>query len=204
MIVLNSIIQKSVTTMKRFLCIMTLMVTTVLVAQETWSATFRPTLHFPIKNVLGQSLRIGNGVDVTAGYNVGKQAKIYGGLIWNRFDTDEDFNDENIEFIQRGVVFGGMYFFHLVEDQNNSFYIRAGVTFMDTRSKSLNDNLAINTEWAIGTQLGVGIKITTFENWFLLPELRYGNTSNRFESNGSQNYFSFENISITGGLMYTF
>lgn len=112
--------------MKQLLVIAILCIPTIIIAQETWSVTFSPTLHFPIRKVLGEPLRIGNGVNVTVEHTLGNHIKIYGGTIWNRFDTDQNYDEENIEFIQRGVVLGGMYFFYCLARAKESFLSKSG------------------------------------------------------------------------------
>lgn len=190
--------------MKRLLTLIICIITTSVIAQETWSASFRPSLHLPTREVLNDPLRIGNGVEITASYSVSSQTKIFGGLIWNRYDADRGYNEADIEYIQRGIVLGGMYFFNILPNQKNPLYIKAGLSFMDIKARSLDAALDINTRWAVGTQLGVGIKIASLEKLFILPELSYGTTSNAYDFQGSQRYLSFRNVTISGGLMYVF
>lgn len=190
--------------MKRLLILITCLMTTSLIAQEKWSASFRPSLHFPTRKVLNHPLRIGNGVEVTVGYTVGTQTKIYGGLIWNRYDADRGYNEADIEYIQRGIVLGGMYFFKVLPNQKNPLYIKAGLSFMDVNAQSEDATFDFNTRWALGTQLGVGMKIASLEKLYILPELRFGTTSNAYNFQGSQRYLSFGNVTISGGLMYIF
>jgi hypothetical protein len=190
--------------MKSLLLLVTLLIFSSSLAQETWGVSFSPSLHFPTRKVFENPLRIGNGVDVTVVYSVGNQAKIFTGLIWNRFDRDQGFEEENIEFVQRGVVFGGMYFFKVLPDQKNLFFVRGGLTFMDVKTKSSDATFNVETEWAIGTLFGMGIKIETFKNWYVMPEVRYGSMSNTYDDTGVSRTLSFGHVSITGGLLYTF
>ena len=162
--------------MKRFLILAALLFSIPSGAQETWSITFRPTLDFPNRTVLNAPLRIGNGAHITAEYALEKQLKLYAGLSWNRLDSDQDFNEVDIEFIQRGILLGGMYFLNIAPLQKNPLYLRAGLTFMDIQSRSVDTAFDINTQWALGAQLGVGMKITSFKHWYFLPELQYGYT----------------------------
>jgi opacity protein-like surface antigen len=190
--------------MKRFLQLTILFLSIPVMAQEKWSASFRPTLHFPTKSVLDEPLRIGNGIDITATYFLGKQTKLYTGFVLNNYDTDQDYDEVNIAFTQRGILFGGMYFFNLVSNQKYPLYARAGLTFTDVKSRSVGTTFDIDTKWAFGTQLGIGIKIASLKNWYILPEIRLSNTSHRYTFNGSKGVLSFGSISITGGIMRTF
>ncbi|MFT5752222.1 MAG: hypothetical protein ACI828_000329 [Flavobacteriales bacterium] len=190
--------------MKSLLLLALLMIFSTAIAQETWSVSFSPSLHFPTRKVFKNPLRIGNGVDVTVAYSLGNQSKIFAGFIWNRFDRDQGFEEENIEFVQRGVVFGGMYFFKVVPNQKSPFYVRGALTFMDVKARSANDTFNVETQWGIGTLFGLGVKIETFKNWYVMPELRYGNMSNEYDDRGAARNLSFGHVSITGGLMYAF
>lgn len=190
--------------MRKVLQLSVICMSTVLFAQEKWAVAVRPTLHFPTRKVLDEPLRIGNGIDVTGVYSLGERTDIYGGLIWNRYDTDEAFNEEDIEFIQKGVQLGGMVFFNIFKDQKNPFYVRAGVTVMDVKVTSALSDFNFKTPIAVGTHLGFGMKIVSLGKWHVLPEIRFSNTSHRSEGDTVNGNLSFGAISITGGLRRRF
>lgn len=174
------------------------------IAQERWAVEVRPTLHFPTRKVLGEPLRIGNGIDVIGVYRLGERTDIHAGLIWNRYDTDEGFNEEDIEFIQKGIQLGGMVFFNIFKDQKNPFYARAGVTVMDVKVTSALSDFNFKTPIAVGTHLGFGMKIVSLGKWHVLPEIRFSTTSHRSEVATVNRNLSFRAISITGGLRRRF
>ncbi|AEE20318.1 hypothetical protein JM84_2343 [Dokdonia sp. Hel_I_63] len=171
---------------------------------QVWSVELRPTLHIPTREVANQKLRIGNGLELTGVLSIGKRTDLYGGLIWNRFDTDEGFEESDIEFIQKGFLFGGMVSFSILESQKNPFYVRAGLTLMTVDTERTEGNFIIKTDPAIGTHLGLGMKIISLGNWHVLPEVRYGNSSHRYQEAGEYRHISFGNISITAALRRSF
>ncbi|WP_298327492.1 hypothetical protein [uncultured Dokdonia sp.] len=171
---------------------------------QVWSVELRPTLHIPTREVANQKLRIGNGLELTGVLSIGKHTDVYGGLIWNRFDTDEGFEESDIEFIQKGFLFGGMVSFSILESQKNPFYVRAGLTLMTVDTERTEGNFIIKTDPAIGTHLGLGMKIISLGNWHMLPEVRYENSSHRYHEAGEYRHISFGNISITAALRRSF
>ena len=189
--------------MKNIIQLILLLITVSSYAQ-VWSVELRPTLHIPTREVLNQPLRIGNGLEVTGVLSIGKRTDVYGGLIWNRFDTDEGFEESDIEFIQKGFLFGGMVSFSIIETQRNPFYVRAGFTLMTVDTERTEGNFIIKTDPAIGTHLGLGMKIISLGKWHVLPELRYGNSSHRYQEAGEYRYLSFGNISITAAIRRSF
>lgn len=177
---------------------------TMMTAQEGWSVTIRPSIHIPTKEVLGDPLRLGNGLDVTALRMLNQKVGIYGGLIWNRFDRDEDFLEDDIEYIQRGFTLGGLYSFKVLKKIENPFYLRAGLQIMDARTNSPNPSLNINAEWSVGAQLGLGMKIKSLGRLHIVPEVRYNTISNNDSFNGNERSLTFSSIAITVGISYSF
>lgn len=174
------------------------------VAQEKWSITFRPSLHFPKNKVFNVPLRLGNGADLNIVYSYNLQSKFYTGLTHNQYDTDENYEEENINLRHRGMHLGYMYFFTLLHEQKSPFYLRAGMTYTSIKTTSREENFNIGTDWSIGTQLGIGWKVQPSVNWFILPELQYSNFSNAYILNGQKSYINLSHMSISIGLMHSF
>lgn len=190
--------------MRNYILLFLLVMGFFTVAQEKWSATFRPTLHIATRNVFHEPLRLGNGADITVSYALKTQFTFYAGITYNIFDTDDNYDEENIELKQYGATLGGLYFFNLSHDQRSEFYIRAGIMVTDIESRSVNDAFDINTDWAIGTQLGIGWKLEPSQNWFILPEMRYSNSSNAYSLGDEHGHIRLSYISITAGIMHSF
>lgn len=190
--------------MKKLLTAALLLLSSVVMAQENWSITFRPTLHIATNNVYHQSWRLGNGVSFTGEYKISRTVMLYAGVTWNRFDTDENFDEENIALTQRGLLTGGMYFFKLMPQQNSSFYARAGISYTYLKSESRDNAFNVSTPWALGTQVGLGWKLEPSKNWFVMPELQYAHTKNPYSLDGVQQDLRLSYISITVGIMHAF
>lgn len=173
-------------------------------AQENWSVSFRPSLHIATRNIYSQPLRLGNGAAVTAAYALNKNVGLYSGFTWNRFDTNENYDEDNIDFTQRGLIAGGLYYFKITPQQYSSFYIRGGTMYANIKSQSANTIFEHTTKWALGTQLGLGWKLEPSKNWFFLPEIQYASSSNAYTFNGSQQDITLSYVSITVGVMYGF
>lgn len=179
-------------------------VAAVSLAQEKWALEIRPTLHFPTREVIDKPLRIGNGIDLIGVYRLGERTDVYSGLIWNRYDTDEGYNEENIDFTEKGVQLGAMFNFDVFEKQKNPFYVRTGMTVMDVKVISSLSEFNFKTDIAVGAHLGFGMKIVALGKWHVLPEIRFSTTSYRYKLVGMNRNLAFGAISITGGLRRRF
>lgn len=190
--------------MKNGVLLLLLMVGFFTVAQENWSFTFRPSLHFPTREVFNEPLRLGNGFDITADYTLNKHSHVYAGWTYNVFDTDEDFEEENINLKHSGLMAGALYYFNVYKNQKSPFYIRAGITYTSIDADSENRDFIIETDWSIGTQLGIGWKLQPTQNWFFLPELRYSSFSNAYEFDNTKSYVNLTHVTFSLGLMHSF
>lgn len=122
--------------MKKISLLLMFMIGSTCFSQERWNVTFRPSLHIPTAEVFNRPLRIGNGLDLTAGYRWTDPFQLYAGLTYNLFDNEEDPEEQTIELKQLGVLIGGRYFFKLLRNQNSPFYLRAGLMFSAIASKN--------------------------------------------------------------------
>lgn len=190
--------------MRKVFQIFVICISTLSLAQEKWAVEVRPTLHFPTRKVLNEPLRISNGIDLIGIYQLGNRTDIYSGLIWNRYDTDEGYRENDIEFTQKGVQLGGMVYFDIFKKQRNPFYIRAGITIMDVKVVSSLPQFNFKTDIAIGTHLGLGMKIVALGMWHILPEIRFSNSSYPYELAKTNRNLAFGAISITGGVRRRF
>ncbi|RMB64131.1 hypothetical protein EAX61_01775 [Dokdonia sinensis] len=190
--------------MKKVFQFLIIFISAIGLGQEHWAIELRPTLHFPTRKVIDEPLRIGNGIDLIGVYRLGERTDIYTGLIWNRFDTDEGYREDNIEFTQKGIQLGGLVYFNIFQKQKNPFYIRAGMTFMDVKVVSTLTAFNFKTDIAVGTHLGFGMKIVSLGKWHVLPEIRFSNASFNYELNDMNRNLAFGALSITGGLRRRF
>ena len=97
-----------------------------------------------------------------------------------------------------------MVFFKIKEDQRSQFYVRGGLSLMTVESERVEASHNINTDAAVGTHLGFGIKIISLGKWHILPELRYGYSSHKYQDAGVDHFLSFSHISITGAIRRRF
>lgn len=164
---------------------------------QQYNVELRPTLHFPTRSVLYQNLRIGNGIELAGIYNISTRTDVYAGVLWSRFDTDESRNEEDIEYTQKGIVLGALFNFKIIEKQKHLLYVRTGLTYSNVASSSVIDTANFQSKNAIGTQVGLGMRIKSLGNWSILPELRYSSSSHRIDVTSGNDLLSFNTIAIT-------
>lgn len=190
--------------MKKILLLLMFVIGSTCFSQETWSVTFRPSLHIPTAEVFNRPLRIGNGLDLTAGYCWADPFQLYVGFTYNLFDNEENTEESTMEFKQLGVLIGGTYFFKILSHQNNPFYVRAGLLFSSITSKSKDALFNFNTDASVGNQLGIGWELELTKNWFFLSELCFSSSSNDYINDGISGNIKLNYLSITAGLKHTF
>jgi opacity protein-like surface antigen len=190
--------------MKKILFLLMFVIGSTCLSQEAWSVTFRPSLHIPTVNVFNRPLRIGNGLDLTAGYRWTDPFQLYTGFTYNLFDNEENAEEQIMELRQFGVLLGGRYFFKISPHQNNPFYLSAGLLFSSITSKSNDALFNFDSDASVGSQLGIGWELELTENWFFLPELRFSSLSNDYIIDGVSGTIALKYLSITAALMHTF
>ena len=144
---------------------------------QTWSIEARPTLNFPTSKVFDQKLRLGNGFELTGVHRFQPRIDLYASLTWKRFDTDEDFDESDIEIVQKGVGLGAQWYWKNPDHKTATLFIRSGISIASARSHSDDPNFDVDSRIAVGIDLGIGVKFKSAGKWHFLPELGYGNAS---------------------------
>ncbi|WGK63999.1 outer membrane beta-barrel protein [Croceiramulus getboli] len=172
-------------------------------AQEAWNLSFSPALNFPISKVQDEPLRIGNGFEFGVDYQWSERIQPYVGVIWNRFDTDEDFDEPNIRYVQKGVAVGLRYHFALANGKAKICFLRGGMVLMDLRTRSEGGEFDINTSFNIGAQFGAGLSLPLAHQWALRPELRWTLINHQADAPFSSADLDFRHLSLAVGLRYS-
>lgn len=162
---------------------------------QSWSIEARPTLNFPTTKVFDQTLRVGNGFELTGVHRLLPRIDLYASLTWKRFDTDEDFDEIDIEIVQKGVGLGAQWFLKNPDDHTSTFFLRSGISIASAISRSDNPIFEVNSRIAIGIDLGIGIKFKSAGQWHFLPELGYSNASYHHGSN--QQFITLNQFTIS-------
>lgn len=173
-------------------------------AQERWGIAFRPQLNFPTTSFMDTDLRVGNGLELEVTYDVLPHLTFYTGFHWDQFETNEDFNEEHIDFNQSGYIFGA----RLRLPFNTSkigYYLSVGT--INSRIRFTSD-IPINnqkTAFKLNWQFGTGVTIPLFERWVFVPEIRYRSSSSYpMRLQMTQETLDVDFITLSAGVLYRF
>jgi len=173
-------------------------------AQERWSVAFRPQLNFPTSSFMDTSIRVGNGLELEATYDVLPHLTFYTGVHWSQFDTNEQFDEDHINFNQSGYILGGRLRLPFNKSKIG-YYLSAGTIY--SRIRITSDNVAHDqkTTFKVNWQFGAGVQIPVFEHWVFAPEIRYRPASNaKVIINTIEEALAIDFITISAGIVYTF
>lgn len=173
------------------------------IAQNQWTAEFRPGLSFPTDEIAGSDVKTGFGFEITIAYNFSESLGAYAGWGWNEFRANDALGEVNLDFEETGYTFG-LQFIHPTGISSLSYLVRAGTIYNHLEAEDNSGNKIADTDHDFGWQLEGGVAIDLSGGFSLRPTIRYRSLSGEFEvetitTNADLNY-----ISIGVGLAKTF
>ncbi len=165
------------------------------VAQNQWTAEFRPGLNFPADEIAGSDVKTGFGFEITIAYNFLESLGAYAGWGWNDFRANDALGEINVNFEETGYSFG-LQFIHATGISSLSYLLRAGAIYNHLEAKDNSGNRINNTGHNFGWQLDGGVSIDLPAGFNLRPSIRYRSLPGEFEigttsTNADLNYISF-------------
>lgn len=144
----------------------------VVLAQERWTAEFRPGVNFPTGNIAGIEVKTGFGFEATIAYEFIPHLEAYAGWGWNRFSGDSGFGASNLDVEETGYTFG-FQFIHPIANSSLSYSLRGGVVYNHLEFEDQQGNTVVDSGHGFGWQVGGGIDWEIGNNFHLRPGIRY-------------------------------
>jgi opacity protein-like surface antigen len=141
-------------------------------AQERWTAEFRPGVNFPTDNVAGIEVKTGFGFEATIAYEVIPHLEAYAGWGWNQFRGDSGFGASNLDVEETGYSFG-FQFIHPIANSSLSYTLRSGVVYNHLEFEDQRGNTVVDSGHGFGWQVGGGLDWEVGNNFYLRPGIRY-------------------------------
>ena len=161
---------------------------TILLAQNKWSAEFRPNLNFTTQNLNETNLKTGFGFEITIAYKLKNKLFSYAGLGYNIFEA----KDTNIVYNSKNFTFGLQFISPINKDSKLSYLVKIGGIYNFLQIKDSKNNTIYNTDYKLGFELGIGINYYIIENWSLRPQISFRTvTIDLPETNDKLNYLGF-------------
>ena len=154
--------------LKTIIIVLTFSVNSLL-AQNQWSAEFRPNIDFTIENFGETKLDTGFGFEVAVSYKFMSHLGAYVGWGYNTFQTKDDITNFN----EIGYTFGFQFIQPIKEDSKFSYLIRAGGIYNHIQIENSNGDLVQDTGHGLGYEFGVGLDYRFLESWSLRPQVGY-------------------------------
>lgn len=173
------------------------------VAQNQWTAEFRPGLNFPTDKISGSDVKTGFGFEITMAYNFSKSLGAYAGWGWNEFRANDALGEVNIDFEETGYTFG-LQFLYPTGISSLDYLLRAGAIYNYLEAENNSGNKIANTDRDLGWQLEGGVSIDLSGGFNLRPSIRYRSLPGEFEIGTTSTNADLNYISIEVGLAKTF
>ncbi len=171
-------LKKSIVAMLFCLCFLN-----TIMAQHNWNLSFRGAADFPTKKLGDATLKSGFGGEATIGYQLLPNLAIYAGWGWNKFNTDNLFNNPNIDIEETGYRVG-LRFASRLGDSKFKYLIGAGGLYNHIELENSAGEITEDSGHGFGWQADVGIVIPLGKRFNLTPTVRY-QSLNRDLNNGS-------------------
>lgn len=173
------------------------------VAQNQWTAEFRPGLNFPTDEIAGSDVKTGFGFEFTIAYNFSENLGAYAGWGWNEFRANDALGEVNIDFEETGYTFG-LQFLYPTGISSLDYLLRAGGIYNHLEAEDNSGNKIANTDHDLGWQLEGGVSIDLSGGFNLRPSIRYRSLPGEFEIGTTTTNADLNYISIGVGLAKTF
>lgn len=165
------------------------------VAQNQWTAEFRPGLNFPIDEIAEGDVKTGFGFEITIAFNFTESLGAYAGWGWNEFRANDALGEINLNFEETGYTFG-LQLVHPTGISSLSYLLRAGAIYNHLEAEDNSGDRIANTGHNLGWQLEGGAAIDLRGGFNLRPSIRYRSLPGEFEigttsTNADLTYLSF-------------
>ncbi|MCM4161555.1 porin family protein [Antarcticibacterium flavum] len=164
-------------------------------AQERWTAEFRPGVNFPIDKVAGIEVKTGFGFEAALSYEIIPHLEAYAGWSWNKFGGDSGFGPSNLDVEETGYTFG-FQFIHPIANSSLSYSLRGGAVYNHLEFEDQGGNTIVDSGHGFGWQVGGGLDWEIGNNFHLRPGIRYRSLTRQLEMEignleAKLNYLSF-------------
>ena len=127
---------------------------------------------------------------------------VYAGWSWNKFGSDQEFDNPELDFEETGYTFG-LQFIHPLGDSKINLLARAGGLANHIEVEQGNDVIS-DSGHGFGWQVEGGLAIPFGENWRLMPSVRYRSLSRDLKIETVTTSVDLNYISIGMGVALTF
>ncbi len=170
---------------------------------QQWSAALRPSINFPLEEVSQTELRVGNGLEFTAQYQLMPHIQLFTGFNWQQFDTDEDFDAVNTDYTLRGFILGSRIRLPVNKSKLGYFVVVAATLYRIDIVGGMS-MLDIQSSFKPNLTFGAGLAIPVFSQLKIVPEVRYASFSEDFTNAQIDDTIALRFVSLSVGISYVF
>ena len=137
-------------------------------AQNKWSAEFRPGVNFPSEDFGDSNIKTGFGFEFTFSYCFVEHISVYAGWGYNTFQIEES----NFDLDETGYTFGFQFIHPIGACESLSYLFEAGAIYNHLELEDVGD-LVDDSGHGLGWQIATGINYALGNDWNLRPTIRY-------------------------------
>jgi hypothetical protein len=171
-------------------------------AQTRFSVEVGPEFAFATEKLGGETLNMGGGFEVLAGYQLLPRLVAYAGWDWHRFTLDETLGNQNVDIEDTGYAFGLRVERPLFA--KSSAWLRAGGTANHIELESDNGSPIFDSGHGLGWEVGAGLIVPVAPRLQLTPGVRYRALSRDIEIDGVTTPADLNYVTVGMGLAYRF
>lgn len=151
----------------------------------------------------GTDLNIGAGFEALFHYRLQQHFEAYAGWGWNRFGSDEPFQQVEADFEETGYVFG-LKFSHPIQDSPLSWSVRGGGLYNHLEIENSDGEIVWDSGHGLGFHAGAGLEISIAEKWSLSPTILYHSLSRSVDVDENNVSLDLSYISARVGIVRAF
>ncbi len=172
-------------------------------AQERWSAEFRPGVSIPLEQLGENDIKAGYGFEAKLAYKLMPHLRAYGGWAWNEFRSGSGSELPSLKIDETGYTFG----FELtlpITRPPLTYYVFTGGVYNKIEIEDITNDMTADSDHGLGWQLGGGLEYEFAHNWSVRPELKYHSLRRDVELMSIDESVSLNYIAFSVGLLHSF
>lgn len=127
---------------------------------------------FATDKLADAKLNPGFGAEFLLHYRIVEHTGVYAGWGWNKFNAENSFAGQDMDFEETGYVFG-VQFKHPLGQTPLNYYLRLGGLYNHIEIENTEGEIVADSKHGLGFQLAGGIHIKLNESWSITPGVKF-------------------------------
>ena len=139
---------------------------------DRWAVELRANGAMATQELQNDPLDTGFGFEATVRYRFLPHLAAYAGWDWIRFQADQSFAGNDMDFEETGYAFG-LRFEHPIRGSATAGWVRAGGTYDHLEVENTDGDILADSGHGLGWEVGAGVATPLRGGWSITPGVRY-------------------------------